>query len=104
MLVLADFFSTPRLLDYDSLMDPLIAVLTLILMTATITTLFAVVRRKGEGAGQAIAGIALGWVLFLSPLYFFGPTGAVLGIVVIMLVGGLISVIGQRYDRGPARR
>jgi dolichol kinase len=85
-------------------MDPLIAVLTLVLMTATIATLFAVVRRKGEGAGQAIGGIALGWLLFLSPLYFFGPTGAVLGIVIIMLVGGLVSVIGQRYGRGPARR
>jgi dolichol kinase len=85
-------------------MDPLVAVLTLVLMTATISTLFAVVRRKGEGAAQAIIGIALGWLLFLSPLYFFGPTGAVLGIVVIMLVGGLVSVIGRRYGQGPARR
>lgn len=85
-------------------MDPIVAVLTLVLMTATIATLFAVVRRKGEGAGQAIAGIALGWLLFLSPLYFFGPTGAVLGIIVIMLVGGLVSFIGSRYGQGAKRR
>lgn len=85
-------------------MDPLIAVLTLILMTATMTTLFAVVRRKGEGAGPALAGIVLGWILFLSPLYFFGPIGGVAGIVCIMLVGGLVSVISSRYERSEGRR
>jgi len=84
--------------------DPLVAVLTLILMTATIATLFSVVRRKGEGVGQALAVIVLGWVLFLSPLYFFGPIGGVLGIACIMLVGGLVSFIARRYERGPARR
>lgn len=85
-------------------MDPLIAVLTLILMTATIATLFSVVRRQGEGAGQALSGIVVGWILFLSPLYFFGPTGAVLGILCIMLVGGLVSFIARRYEQGPERR
>jgi hypothetical protein len=84
--------------------DPIVAVLALVLMTATIATLFSAVRKKGEGAGQALSGIVLGWALFLSPLYFFGPAGAVLGVVFIMLIGGLIGFIGHRYDRGPARR
>jgi hypothetical protein len=85
-------------------MDPLVAVLILVLLTATVATLFSVARKRGEGAGQAIVGIALGWALFLSPLYFFGPIGAVIGVVLIMLIGGLMGFIGHRYDRGPARR
>jgi hypothetical protein len=79
--------------------DPLVAVLALVLMTATVATLFSVVKRKGEGAGQALFGIVLGWALFLSPILFFGPVGAVIGIVMVMVVGGLVSVLGRRYDK-----
>lgn len=85
-------------------MDPIVAVLALVLLTATISTLFSVVRKKGAGAGQALLGVALGWLLFLSPLYFFGPTGAILGIACIMLIGALMAFVGHRYDRGPGRR
>jgi len=85
-------------------MDPVVAVLTLVLMTATMATLFSVVRKKGEGGAQAIIGIALGWLLFLSPLYFFGPTGAVIGVGVIILVGWLVTFIGNRYGRGSTQR
>jgi hypothetical protein len=85
-------------------MDPLVAVLILVMVTATVGTIFSLARKRGEGAVQALAGIALGWALFLSPLYFFGPVGAVIGLVLIMLIGGLMSFIGRRYDRGPARR
>jgi len=85
-------------------MDPVIAVLTLVLMTATMATMFSVVRKKGEGGAQAIIGIALGWLLFLSPLYFFGPTGAVIGIGVIILVGWMVTFIGNRYGHPAARK
>ncbi len=85
-------------------MDPVVAVLTLVLMTATMATLFSVVRKKGEGGAQAVIGIALGWLLFLSPLYFFGPTGAVIGVGVIILVGWMVTFIGNRYGRGSTQR
>lgn len=85
-------------------MDPVVAVLALVLATATIATIFSVVRRKGQGAKEAIAGIALGWLLFLSPLYFFGPAGAILGVVCILVVGGIVGYASQRYERQPPRR
>jgi hypothetical protein len=74
------------------------------MVTATVATLFSLARKRGTGMTQAILGIALGWLLFLSPLYFFGPLGAVVGLALILLVGALMSFIGRRYDRGPARR
>jgi hypothetical protein len=82
-------------------MDPIIAALTLVLLTATMGTLFSVAKKRGEGLAQALIGIAVGWLLFLSPLYFFGPMGAILGVVMIVLIGALMSYIGQRYGRGP---
>jgi len=82
-------------------MDPVIAALALVLLTATMGTLFSVARKRGEGMAQALIGIAVGWLLFLSPLYFFGPLGAIVGVVLIVLVGALMSYIGQRYGRGP---
>lgn len=85
-------------------MDPIIAILALVLLTATVSMLFSLVRKRGAGASQAITGMALGWLLFLTPLYFFGMPGAIAGIVCIMLIGALMSYIGWRYDRGPARR
>lgn len=82
-------------------MDPIVAALALVLLTATMATLFSVARKKGEGLAQALIGIAVGWLLFLSPLYFFGTPGAVIGVVFIFAIGALMSVIGQRYGRGP---
>lgn len=79
--------------------DPIVAVLMLVMMTATVATIFSLVRRKGEGGAQLVLGIALGWVLFLSPIMFFGDMGAVTGIVLVFLVGGLVAVLGSRYDR-----
>jgi hypothetical protein len=84
--------------------DPVVAVLALILLTATVATIFSVVRRKGQGAQEAVAGIALGWLLFLSPLYFFGPTGAILGAACIMIVGAIVGYASQHYERQPPRR
>jgi uncharacterized membrane protein AbrB (regulator of aidB expression) len=83
-------------------MDPIIAALALVLLTATMGTLFSVAKKRGEGLAQALIGISVGWLLFLSPLYVFGPTGAIIGVVMIVLVGALMSYIGQRYGRGPA--
>ena len=54
-------------------MDPIIAALALVLLTATMGTLFSVAKKRGEGLAQALIGVAVGWLLFLSPLYFFGP-------------------------------
>jgi hypothetical protein len=84
-------------------MDPIVAILLLVMATATLATLWSLARKKGEGATQALGGIALGWALFLSPLYFFGPAGAVVGMILIILIGALMSFIGHRYGRGPAR-
>lgn len=83
-------------------MDPIVAALALVLLTATMGTLFSVAKKRGEGLAPAMIGIAVGWLLFLSPLYFFGPMGAIVGVVMIILIGALMSYIGQRYGRGPA--
>ncbi len=83
-------------------MDPIVAALALVLLTATMATLFSVARKRGDGVWQALVGIAAGWLLFLSPLYFFGTAGAVIGVILIFAIGALMSYIGQRYGRGPA--
>ena len=83
-------------------MDPIVAALALVLLTATMGTLFSVARKRGDGIWQALVGIAVGWLLFLSPLYFFGTTGAVIGVLLIFAIGALMSYVGQRYGRGPA--
>jgi low temperature requirement protein LtrA len=85
-------------------MDPVVAILILVMVTATVATVFSLVHKRGQGVVQALLGIVLGWVLFLSPLYFFGPVGGAMGLVCIMLIGALMSFVGRRYDRGPARR
>lgn len=85
-------------------MDPLVAILLLVMVTTTIATIFSLARKRGAGAVRALLGIVVGWILFLSPLYFFGPLGAAIGLVLILLIGALMSFIGRRYDRGPARR
>lgn len=82
-------------------MDPIIAALALVLLTATMGTLFSVAKKRGEGLAQALIGIAIGWLLLLTPLYFFGPTGAIVGVGMIILIGALMGYIGQRYGRGP---
>ena len=83
-------------------MDPIVAALALVLLTATMGTLFSVARKRGDGIWQALVGIAAGWLLFLSPLYFFGTPGAIIGVILIFVIGALMSYIGQRYGRGPA--
>ena len=85
-------------------MDPVVAILLLVMVTATVATIFSLARKRGQSVVQALLGIVLGWVLFLSPLYFFGSFGGAMGLVSIMLVGALMSFVGRRYDRGPARR
>lgn len=85
--------------DEEHKVDPIVAVLLLVMMTATAATIFSLVRRKGEGGAQLVLGIALGWVLFLSPIMFFGNMGAITGIILVFLVGGLVAVLGSRYDR-----
>lgn len=84
-------------------MDPVVAILLLVLTTVTVTTLFAVARKKGEGLGPALLGISLGWASLLLPLAFFGPVGAVIGMAVIVLVGGLVVFLGSYEERGRLR-
>ena len=83
-------------------MDAIIPFLLLFNLTATIATIFAVVRKR-EGYVVALGGIALGWACFLLPWLFFGPTGAVIGFVVIMLVGGVVSYANPQLDRRRTR-
>ena len=57
-----------------------------------------------EVACDSLLGISLGWLLFVSPIYFFGDMGAITGIILVFLVGGLVAVLGSRYDRRMRRR
>ncbi|MCA9879382.1 MAG: hypothetical protein KC442_16435, partial [Thermomicrobiales bacterium] len=84
--------------------DPIVAVTMLLMLTTTIAAVFLLVRNKGRNGGETLLGIALGWLLFVSPIYFFGDMGAITGIVLVFVVGGLVAVLGSRYDRQMRKR
>ena len=83
-------------------MDAIVPFLFLINITATVATLFAAFRKR-EGFGVALASISLGWVCFLLPWYFFGPWGAVIGMVFTMFVGGIVNSARPPHDRKRVR-
>ncbi|MEZ4563657.1 MAG: hypothetical protein R2853_13070 [Thermomicrobiales bacterium] len=85
-------------------MDPIVAVTSLVMLTTTIAVVFQLVKNKGRHGGETLLGISLGWLLFVSPIFFFGDMGAVTGLVLVFLVGGLVAVLGSRYDARMRKR
>jgi hypothetical protein len=78
--------------------DPIVAVTSLVMLTTTIAVVFQLVKNKGRNGGETLLGISLGWLLFVSPIYFFGDMGAITGLLLVFFVGGLVAVLGSRYD------
>jgi hypothetical protein len=84
--------------------DPIVAVTSLVMLTTTIAAVFQLVKNKGRNGGETLLGISLGWLLFVSPIYFFGDMGAITGLVLVFFVGGLVAVLGSRYDARMRKR
>ncbi|MFT4039409.1 MAG: hypothetical protein QM692_14570 [Thermomicrobiales bacterium] len=85
-------------------MDPIVAVCMLVMLTVTVSAVFGLVRNKGRNGGETLLGIAAGWALFLSPIWLFGDLGAITGLVLVCIVGGMVAVLGSRYDRRMRRK
>lgn len=85
-------------------MDPIVGVTMLVMLTVTISVVFQLVRNQGRNGGEMLLGIAVGWLLFVSPIYFFGDMGAITGLVLVFVVGGLVAVLGSRYDQRMRKR
>lgn len=85
-------------------MDPIVAVSSLLMLTTTIAVMFQLVKNKGRNGGEMLLGISLGWLLFVSPIFFFGDMGAITGLVLVFLVGGLVVTLGSRYDARMRKR
>ena len=83
-------------------MDAFVPFLVLVNIAVTVAALFVVFRAR-EGYGQALVGIALGWVCFLLPWYFFGAWGAVIGMVFTMIVGGIVNSFRPPHNRKRVR-
>lgn len=80
------------------------AVTSLVMLTTTIAVVFQFVKNKGRNGGETLLGISLGWLLYVSPIYFFGDMGAITGVVLVFVVGGLVAVLGSRYDTRMRKR
>ena len=53
-------------------MDPIVAVTSLVMLTTTVAAVFQLVKNKGRNGGETLLGISLGWLLYVSPIFFFG--------------------------------
>jgi hypothetical protein len=84
--------------------DPIVAVTSLVMLTTTIAAVFQLVKNNGRNGGEILLGISLGWLLFVSPIYFFGDLGAITGLVLVFIVGGMVAVLGSRYDARMRKR
>jgi hypothetical protein len=84
--------------------DPIVAVTSLVMLTTTIAAVFQLVKNNGRNGGEILLGISLGWLLFVSPIYFFGDLGAITGLVLVFIVGGMVAILGSRYDARMRKR
>ena len=52
--------------------------------------MFQLVKNKGRNGGETLLGISLGWLLYVSPIFFFGDMGAITGLILVFVVGFVV--------------